>query len=168
MKLTRRHLLKSTALLGGSFYLGFHLTGCSSDADYPSRRTGAVQPNAYLQITPNNEIILQIFRAEMGQGVTTGLTTLVGEELGIAPKLITLEFARFHPDFVDPEMMGMITGGSTTISHNHIKVRQAAANLRDISARLLPGAGGASSGSASLRGSQFGEKMHSRVCRWRI
>lgn len=132
MKLSRRNLLKSTALLGGSFYLGFNLTGCSSDTDYPGRKTGALQPNAYLQVTPANEIILQIFRAELGQGVTTGLTTLAGEELGIDPALISLEFAQFHPDFVDPEMMGMITGGSTTISHNHTTVRQAAADLRDI------------------------------------
>ncbi len=133
MNLGRRHFLKLTATAGGGLALGFSLSGCSNQKrDFPNQHLDAIQPNAFLQLSSEGAFILQLHRAEMGQGVYTGMATLVAEELGINPRLLVIEHAQFHPDFLDPEMKIMLTGGSASIRNNHRIVREAAASFAAI------------------------------------
>ncbi|MFT6310784.1 MAG: CO/xanthine dehydrogenase Mo-binding subunit, partial [Porticoccus sp.] len=77
---TRRGFLKTVALTGGGLALGFQLTGCSSKAI--NRSNGSqFMPNAFIQITPDNTITFFMPRAEMGQGILDGLTTIIAEEM---------------------------------------------------------------------------------------
>ncbi|MBQ0760201.1 MAG: xanthine dehydrogenase family protein molybdopterin-binding subunit [Zhongshania sp.] len=132
MSLSRRNFIKSTALLGGGIAIGFNLSGCSKSAPYPNMSATALQPNAYLQVTASGEVILQLHKAEMGQGVFTGITTLAAEELKMNPALITVQHAEFHPDFRDPEFYVMITGGSSSARLSYEPVREAAATVAAI------------------------------------
>ena len=131
MSLSRRDFFKRGAALGGGIAVGIHLTGCGQETAYPGAKPGELRPNAFLQVRPNGDVVFQLPRAEMGQGVYTGLTTLAAEELNMDAADIVVEQAYYHPEFRDPEFQMMMTGGSVSLRNNYEPVRQAAANLRE-------------------------------------
>ena len=96
MNVSRRGFIIGTATVGGGLWLGLSLRG---DAPYPNTREGSFQPNAFLQITPSGEVIFQLPKSEMGQGIQTSLTTLLAEELDYEPNKIIIEYAGVHKDF---------------------------------------------------------------------
>ena len=131
MSISRRGFIKSSAVVGGGLAIGFNFIGCAK-TEYPHFSGTDLQPNAYLQVSPSGEVILQLHKCEMGQGVYTGMATMAGEELNMDPGLITVQQAEFHPDFRDPEFYVMITGGSSSIKLSYDIVREAAATVAAI------------------------------------
>ena len=131
MSLSRRQFIKSSLVTGGALSIGFSLTGCSNKP-YPNANTQDLQPNAFIQVTPESQIILQVHKVEMGQGTLTGFSTLVAEELDIDPRQITTELSGIHRDFADPMMQIQATGGSTSMKVSFLPVREAAAAVRDM------------------------------------
>ena len=92
--LSRRHFLKSSALVGGGVVVAVTLPGCSFDGELPiDAADAALVPNAFLQITPDNKIVFYCPADEMGQGIRTGLATVIGEELDCHPSNMTVEAA---------------------------------------------------------------------------
>jgi isoquinoline 1-oxidoreductase beta subunit len=56
-----------------------------SSAELQASQTGRTfQPNAWLQIDPQDNITIWVAKSEMGQGVRTSLPMLVAEELEAA------------------------------------------------------------------------------------
>ncbi len=124
MKLSRRVLLLgSGALVGGGLVLSWRR----------DRRGGAtgdmLEPSAYLKITPRGEVILQVDKAEIGQGVMTGFVTLAAEELDLPPARIEARLARVHPQFQDPVQL---TGESRSMRTRWLVVRETAATAREM------------------------------------
>ncbi|MCY4214909.1 MAG: molybdopterin-dependent oxidoreductase [Gammaproteobacteria bacterium] len=136
---SRRRFLKASGVAGGGLVVGFTLTGCSSSAPPVVRREGDFVPNAFLQITPENRVRFYCPRDEMGQGVSTGLTTLVAEELDVAPWDVEILWAGVHSDYANPDFGVQGTGGSTSIKAHYRQLRQVGANVR---AALLEAAAG--------------------------
>ena len=97
---TRRKFLWATGIVGTGLVVGFSLKGTGP---YPvTREKDGWIANAFVQITPDNVIRFYCPRDEMGQGVSTGLATLIGEELDVAPSRFVVEFAGVHVvDFSD-------------------------------------------------------------------
>ena len=91
---------------------------------------GALVPNAFLQITKDNQVRFYCPRDEMGQGVTTGLSTLIGEELDVNPAHIDIHFAGVHDDYANPIFRVQATGGSTSMRGHFRPLRQAGADVR--------------------------------------
>src|SRR5262249_3297256 len=89
--LDRRGFLAGTALVAGGLVLGVFPEGCASAM--PNAREGSFRANAWLQITPADEVIFQLDKTEMGQGVLTALPTILAEELEIDPRRIVVEMA---------------------------------------------------------------------------
>lgn len=130
VNLSRRHFLKSTAVVGGGLVVGFSLGGCA-EAPLPIvREQGAFVPNAFLQLGSDNRLTFYVPRDEMGQGVTTGLTTLVAEEFDYDPQKITLAFAGVHEDYNNPGMGVQATGGSNAINAHYDQLRSVGADTR--------------------------------------
>ncbi len=127
MKLTRRKFLVGSGVVGGGLLLGVSLRDA---APIPHTRAGSFQPNAWLQVTPQGEVIFQLDKAEMGQGVMTSLSAIIGEELDFDPANMTIEFAGAHPAFKNPAMGVQITGGSTAIPTGWEPLRYAGATAR--------------------------------------
>ena len=122
MNVSRRRFLQTSAVTGGGLVVGFTMTGCSSNTvPLPvASAEGAWTPNAFLQILPDNTIRFYTARAEMGQGVTTGLATLVGEELDVNPLDMDIRQAGAHEDYVNPEFGIQGTGASSSIRVHYI------------------------------------------------
>ena len=139
MNVSRRGFLKTSGVAGGGLVVGFSLVGCSSSAPPVVRLEGDFVPNAFLQITPESRVRFYCPRDEMGQGISTGLATLVGEELDLAPWDMEVLWAGVHPDYANPEFGVQATGGSTSIKAHYRQLRQVGANVR---ALLLEAAAG--------------------------
>ena len=126
----RRTLLIGGGLVGGGLIVGFSLSG-DDPAPLPMAvEDGAFVPNAFLQILPDNTIRFYTARDEMGQGVTTGLATLVGEELDVDPLDMEVLLAGVHEDYANPGMGVQATGGSNAINAHYTQLREAGARTR--------------------------------------
>ena len=130
MGLSRRGFLAVSGAVGGSLVLGIDLRAATTE--YPNTIAGGFQPNAWLQVTSDNRIVLQIHKAEMGQGILTGLATLVAEELDIDPRRLEIEFSGVHPEFINPQFDMQITNASSSMITCYLPVREAAAAARSM------------------------------------
>ncbi|MCP5178938.1 MAG: xanthine dehydrogenase family protein molybdopterin-binding subunit [Pseudomonadales bacterium] len=128
--LSRRRFLRNSGIVGGGLVIGLNLTGCSrAPLPVPPLADG-LTPNAFLQITADNRFIFYCPRDEMGQGVTTGLATLIGEELDVHPADFEVRFGGVHPDYANPDFRMQMTGGSTSVKAHFLPLRQAGADTR--------------------------------------
>jgi len=128
----RRTLLKAFGVAGGGLIVGVPLYRFLNPVPPPPKMAKAgYVPNAFLQITPDNQIHFYQPRDEMGQGVIVGMTTLIAEELDVAPEAIRVHPAPVHPAFRRPGSPAQATGGSESMRSHYLPLRQAGANVRE-------------------------------------
>jgi isoquinoline 1-oxidoreductase subunit beta len=100
MSITRRILLATGALVGTGLAVGVgYLSTIDTEGLAPGAgHDGATKLNAWIEIKPDNTVRIAVPRAEMGQGVYTGIAMLIAEELEIEldPAKVIVE----HPDEV--------------------------------------------------------------------
>lgn len=89
---------------------------------------GSTAPRLWLEITPQNDIILYSPKVEMGQGTFTGLAQLVAEELEVAVEKIKVMHAETRSGNLD----GFATGGSMSIATLWNPLREMAATMREM------------------------------------
>ncbi len=85
-------------------------------------------PLLWLQVTPENEIILHSSKVEMGQGSFTSLAQLAAEELEVDIKRIKVVHAETGTGNID----GMGTGGSMSIASLWQPLREMSATMREM------------------------------------
>jgi CO/xanthine dehydrogenase Mo-binding subunit len=130
MNISRRSLLKLSATATGGLALGFSLGGCQS-GEYQHGSAEDFRPNAFLAISEDNTVTLQIHRAEMGQGVITGISQIVAEEFDLAPSEFNIELSgAVNSEMASPNTYLQITGGSQTISSSYDQLREVGASAR--------------------------------------
>jgi isoquinoline 1-oxidoreductase subunit beta len=133
MAISRRTFLASGAAAAGGLMIGIQFVQAEEGEKvlpWPHASATDFQPNAFLQVTPDSRVILQIHKQEMGQGIMTGLTTIVAEELYMSPESIVREFSGVHKDFNNPMFNLMLTNASSSIITCYKPVREAAASVR--------------------------------------
>ena len=131
-KLTRRNFLKAAGVSGGGLVMGVSLSGCGGAhiLNPITTNNDDFMPNAFIQVSDDNQVRFYCPRDEMGQGISTGLGTLVAEELDVSPADIDLRFCAAHADYDNPLYESQVTGGSTSMRAHYLQIRQAAANTR--------------------------------------
>ena len=119
----RKFLLGTVALVGGGLALRW-LT-----SEEPSLASGPdiLEPNAFLQITPDGQFVFQLDRVEMGQGTMTGLATLLAEELDLDPARLDVRFAPVLSTFQRPVQL---TGQSRSLVDGWEVLRETGATAR--------------------------------------
>lgn len=128
---SRRRFLKLGATAGGGLIIGVNLPGCSFSGALPiEQESDGFIPHAFLQITPDNQVIFYCPSDEMGQGVRTGLATIIGEELDFHPRGMVVKAAGLHEDYANPEFGVQATGGSNAVRVFWGPLRQAGADTR--------------------------------------
>jgi len=129
--MSRRGFLKSTAILGGSIVVGFNPVGALA-VSTGSATVDSVGFNPFVKIAPDGTVTVVVKHFEMGQGTSTGLTTLVAEELDAAWDQVQVEFSPSHDNFKNLAFGGQGTGGSTAIANSYLQYRQAGAAAREM------------------------------------
>ena len=130
--INRREFLKASAGASGSLVVAMTLPGCAGVKTGYEAETGEWRPDAWLELTESGEIYFTLARVEMGQGTYTGLTTLVAEELEVAPEQITPRFAPVAPEYRNPLYKLQLTGGSTSVATSWEPLRLAGAEARQM------------------------------------
>ena len=119
----RRFLATSTATAGG-LMLGFHVPMAQSQGAAP-------EINAWVQIQPDETVVVRIARSEMGQGTLTGLAQLVAEELQCDWARVTTEYPTPGQNLARGRAWGNFsTGGSRGVRESHDYVRKGGAAAR--------------------------------------
>jgi isoquinoline 1-oxidoreductase beta subunit len=130
-RLSRRALLKSSAALGGGLVIATYLPSLSLAEDAPAPRKLEPQPNAFIRIAPDNTVTVIVKHLDKGQGITTGLSTIVADELDADWGQMRAEFAPANTALYANLLLGMqATGGSSSIANSWIQLRLAAAAAR--------------------------------------
>ena len=125
---SRRSFLIAGAVVGGGLYLGIRF---AENKFGKSEATGAsLRPNAFLRVSPDDTVTVIIGKAEMGQGVYTGLAMVVAEELDVDPARVKVEMAGADPVFNVPFMPLQFTGGSMSTSTTYQPLRETGAKAR--------------------------------------
>jgi len=94
--------------------------------------TAALVPNQFVSVGTDNLVTIVCKHHEMGEGNTTGLATLVADELDADWSLVRTEYApadaKRYANLAFGTMQG--TGGSTAIANSYLQYREAGATAR--------------------------------------
>jgi isoquinoline 1-oxidoreductase beta subunit len=128
--MTRRSFLKVTSLAGAGFIIGYAPFSRALDAA-PAAASAAHGLGPFIQIGADNTVTVLCKHLDKGQGVTTGLPTIVAEELDAAWSQMRAEFAPANPQLYQNFVFGVQgTGGSTSIANSWTQLRTAGAGAR--------------------------------------
>ena len=84
---SRRGFIATSAASAGGLMLSFHVPVAQAQAAAPALQPVTIarelppEINCWVQIKPDDTVVVRIARSEMGQGTLTGLAQLVAEEL---------------------------------------------------------------------------------------
>ncbi|MCZ6831603.1 MAG: molybdopterin-dependent oxidoreductase, partial [Gammaproteobacteria bacterium] len=120
MKTSRREFIQLTGVVGGGLVIGFHLPGRAG--------TDVSSLNAYVQVLPDNRVIIAAKNPEVGQGVKTSLPMIVAEELDVDWQQVEVIQSE-----INKELYGrQYAGGSRSIPSNWKVLREAGATARSM------------------------------------
>ncbi|MFZ1096652.1 MAG: xanthine dehydrogenase family protein molybdopterin-binding subunit [Xanthobacteraceae bacterium] len=129
-RFSRRGFLQAGATAGGGLMLSLNLQFASGEAQAAS--ADGFEPNAFIRIGRDGQIVLTMPYVEMGQGTYTSIPMLIAEELEVDLKQVRLEHA--PPDeklFGNPLLGGIqATGNSNAVRASWQPLRQAGAIAR--------------------------------------
>jgi isoquinoline 1-oxidoreductase beta subunit len=157
--MSRREFLKTGATLGAGLTIAFYLPVGAARMMAGQGTGKPFAPNAFIRIAPDDTVTVIVKHLEMGQGVNTGLPTLVAEELDVPWEKIRVESApadaRLYNNLLWGPMQG--TGGSTAMANSFEQLRRAGATAR---AMLIAAAADNWKVDASTLATQDGMVLH--------
>ncbi|SFA99201.1 isoquinoline 1-oxidoreductase, beta subunit [Collimonas sp. OK607] len=130
--LPRRQFLKLAGSVGLALGAFPHLAigQTTSNGQAVSALKPSQQPSAFVQIAPNGEVTIAVNRLEFGQGVQTGLSMILAEELDADWSLIRSRHGSNDPAYVDPLFGIHLTGGSNSVKNSFTQYRELGARAR--------------------------------------
>ncbi|MEM7508102.1 MAG: xanthine dehydrogenase family protein molybdopterin-binding subunit [Pseudomonadota bacterium] len=125
---SRRSFLKGAVATGAALIVGVRPNGA-----FAASAGTAAEINPFVRITPDGVVHVVIKHFEMGQGTTTGLATLVAEELDADWETLAVDLAPGDSNRYANLFFGSQgTGGSTAIANSFMQYRQAGAAARAV------------------------------------
>ena len=126
---SRRGFLKGSAVAAGALVIGTYVDLGKARAATPQ---DPPMPNAFIKIEPDSTVTVMIKHLDMGQGNTTGLTTIVADELDADWPQMRIAFAPANAALYNNLFFGPVqgTGGSTAIANSWDQLRRAGAAAR--------------------------------------
>ncbi|MCJ8142208.1 xanthine dehydrogenase family protein molybdopterin-binding subunit [Ancylobacter sp. A5.8] len=126
---SRRGFLQGVAAIGGALVIGLHL---ETGKAFAAAAKDGPMPNAFVRIAPDSTVTVLIKHLDMGQGVTTGLATIVAEELDADWSQMRAAFAPADALLYNNLAFGPVqgTGGSTSVANSWEQLRKAGAAAR--------------------------------------
>ena len=122
----RRHFLKVSSSATAGLSLGFFVPERALAAEVP-------QLNVWVEVEPNDTVVIRYARAEMGQGSMTSAPMIIAEELDADWKKVRVEYATAHDNLRSKRAYGdMASVGSRTIRNSQEYLRKAGATAREM------------------------------------
>jgi isoquinoline 1-oxidoreductase subunit beta len=131
--LSRRELLRNTAASAAGLVVAFHVPRVVRAA--PAGAPALPPVNAFLRIGTDDSVTVLIAHSEMGQGIWTGLSMLIAEELECDWSKVKVEHAPAAPQYAHPAFGLQMTGGSSTTWSEFDRYRTVGATARDMLVR---------------------------------
>ena len=131
-RLSRRGFIATSVAGAGGLMLSFHAPLVDAQAG-AAQAGAAIAPeiNCWVQIKPDDSVVVRIARSEMGQGTLTGLAQLVAEELDCDWAKVSTEYPTPGQNLARQRVWGNFsTGGSRGIRESHDYVRKGGAAAR--------------------------------------
>ena len=152
---SRRGFLKAAAASGAVLVVGLRPDGAIA--------ASGAQLNPFVKIGADGSVSAVVKHFEMGQGPSTGLTTLIAEELGLRMDQIRYEFAPSDPQVYNNLFFGPIqgTGGSTAMANAFQQYRQAGAAAREMLIAAAAETWGVDAGALSIEDGVISGAGHS-------
>lgn len=132
LALDRRSFVRLALGTGAGLVIGGIATGSAARAETASQADGAVGIfTPFVQISPDNVVTVLVKHQDKGQGIATGLSTLIAEELDADWAQVKPEFAPANVALYKNLAFGVQgTGGSTAIANSFEQYRKAGAAAR--------------------------------------
>lgn len=124
-KISRRSFIQASAITGVGFSVGaFTSVATAGESNKTSQSLGH-----FVKVSKDNKVTVVIKHLDKGQGVTTGLTAIVAEEMDADWSQMAWEFAPADASKYNNLFWGPYqgTGGSTAIANSWNQLRQAGA-----------------------------------------
>ena len=135
--LSRRAFLRVSATAAGglmvSLYVDRPATAQEGNQQQPSRPQPPPKvypPDAFVDVRPDGNIVIQVNRLEFGQGVHTALPMILAEELDADWSQVVAELAPAADVYKDPVFGIQMVGGSGSIAHSFQQYRELGAKTR--------------------------------------
>lgn len=130
-KPTRRTILRSAGAAAFGLIIGFRWDGQGRNAAAAAINGTVLAPDAFVRIAPDDSVTLISKHTEMGQGIYTGLATILAEELDADWAQIRVETAPVDLKLYMNSALGMQgTGGSLSLASSWKQLREAGATAR--------------------------------------
>ena len=130
---TRRTVIKVLAASTGVLALGVLPNAQALGAEGAPPPTFPHEPMAFVKIAADNSVTVIIKHLDKGQGIATGLATIVAEELDADWSQVKTEFAPAQAPLYANRAFGMQgTGGSTSVNNSWDELRYAGAAARQM------------------------------------
>ena len=129
--LSRRSFIAASAAVAGTLTIGFRSAVAQDGSGGAASATNPF--DAYLRIDGDGQVTVLSAHMEGGQGIYSGLATLIAEELDADWSQMHVEGASGNPDYYGNKAMGgafQLTGGSTAMVSSWQRYRQAGAIAR--------------------------------------
>src|SRR5215471_19114227 len=129
-KVSRRRVLGGALATG--FVFAFHLPVDAAKASQPKDPADEkFAPNAFVRIDKSGRVTLVMPQVEMGQGIYTGVATILAEELDADLTQVVLQHAPPNEKlYANPSFGIQATGGSTSVRAFWTPLRRAGATTR--------------------------------------
>ncbi|MBU6377052.1 MAG: molybdopterin-dependent oxidoreductase [Gammaproteobacteria bacterium] len=134
LALDRRQFIVRALGTGAGAWLALEAPQASAveqlDAGQPLEPV-ALRVSAWLTLQTDGSILVQVHKAEMGQGVLTALPMLIAEELGLPISRVTAVLAPAADEFRD-ERGNQTTGYSSSVRTSYLPFRTLGATAREL------------------------------------
>lgn len=150
---TRRGFLQGAGAMGAALIVGLDAKGTLAAGAKPE-----LIANPFVKILADDSVVVIAKHFEMGQGTTTGLATLVAEELDADWAQVNVEWAPANAKVYANLLLGAQgTGGSTAIANSYEQYRQAGAMARDLMVRAAAAAWQVSPGDVTVSAGEISD-----------
>ena len=128
--LGRRSFIRASATVAGGMLISLHLDLPLTAEEAAQTKSQTYPPDAFVHITPDGKIIIQVNRLEFGQGVHTSLPLILADELDADWSHVVAQLAPAADVYKDPVYGIQMVGGSGSIAHSFQQYRELGAKTR--------------------------------------
>lgn len=130
--ISRRFVLAALGGAGVGLVLGFRAAPAAAATAGPGAAATDAVFNPFVRLAPDGTVTVIVKHLDKGQGIATGLATLVADEMDADWSKVATEFAPANPKIYGNMAFGGAqgTGGSTSIAASYTLYREAGAAAR--------------------------------------